>query len=54
MNTQIEDVKRKRFNLPKDVGYYNQFKLYDTSATSVVRIRDWEVLLQIKHLREVN
>lgn len=47
------DVKRKRFNLPKVVGYYIQFKIYDTSATSVITIRDWEVLMAPRNIREI-
>lgn len=47
------DVKRKRFNLPKAVGFYTQYKIYDTSSTSVVTIRDWETLYFPKHIREI-
>ena len=47
------DVKRKRFNLPKVVGYYFQHKIYETSTTASVKIRDWEVLFFPKTIREV-
>lgn len=47
------DVKRTRFNLPKVVSHYLQYKLYDTSATSVVTIRDIETLYFAKGLREI-
>ena len=47
------DIKRKRFNIPKSIGYYTQFKLHDSSATSVVTIRDWEVLFLPRNIREV-
>lgn len=38
------DVKKKRFSIPKLKSYYTQFQMYDDSATSSVKIRDWEVL----------
>lgn len=47
------DVKRKRFNLPKAVGFYTQYKMYDTSATSSVTIRDWETLYFPRQIREI-
>lgn len=47
------DIKRKRFNLPKDIAYYNQFQISDTSATSSVTLRDWEVMVFPRGIREV-
>lgn len=47
------DIKRKRFNLPKTVDYYIQYKLHDTSATSTITIRDWENMYFPKAIREV-
>lgn len=38
------DVKRERFTIPKSRNYYIQFNLYDTSATSNISIRDWELV----------
>jgi hypothetical protein len=47
------DIKRKRFPIPKTVTFYTQYKMYDTSATSSITIRDWEILYFPKHIREV-
>lgn len=38
------DVKRDRFTIPKSRNYYIQFRMSDTSATSVVTFRDWELI----------
>ena len=46
------DVKKVTFNHPKDIGYYMQYQMYDTSATSVVTIRNWEVLSIPRRIRE--
>lgn len=46
------DVKHNTFNISKALAYYMQFKMYDTSATSVVNIRNWEVLSIPRHIRE--
>lgn len=46
------DVKRQTFNLPKAVAYYTQYRIHDTSATSSVAIRDFEILGFPKHIRE--
>ena len=47
------DIKRKRFSLPKVVSFYTQYKVYETSATSSVTIRDFETMYFPKHVREV-
>lgn len=47
------DIKRKRFSFPKSVSFYMQYKMYETSATSSVAIRDIETLYFPKHVREI-
>jgi len=42
------DLSRDRFTFPKNRSYYLQFKLYDTSATSSITIRDWELIFMKK------
>lgn len=37
------DVNKERYTIPKSRNYYIQYKLYDTSATSSITIRDWEI-----------
>jgi len=46
------DVKRATFNHAKDIGYYMQYQMYDTSATSQINIRNWEVLSIPRRIRE--
>ena len=38
------DVKRKRYSFPQINNYYLQMKMYETSTTSSVTIRDWELI----------
>lgn len=47
------DIKRESFALPKTVSHYLQYKVYETSATSSVTIRDFETLYFPKHVREI-
>lgn len=42
------DVKLKRFTIAKSRNRYMQFKMYDSSATSEVTIRNWELLYKLK------
>ena len=42
------DVHPKRFTIAKDKSRYIQFKMYETSATSAVTIRNWELYRQDK------
>ncbi len=44
------DLRRKRYTIPKNRSYYMQFKMYDTSATSSIAIRDWELLFLKKRM----
>lgn len=37
------DIKKDRFTFPKSKQYYTQVRFQDTSATSSVTIRDWEI-----------
>ena len=46
------DMKKETFNLAKVIAYHTQFKMHDTSATSSVTIRNWEVFNIPRHLRE--
>ncbi len=38
------DIHRKRFSFPMLNNYYMQLKMYETSSTSSVTLRDWELL----------
>ena len=40
------DVKKDRFTFAKTNGHYLQLKMYDSSATSSVKIRNWELVYQ--------
>lgn len=42
------DIKSERFSFMKDRSRYLQLKMYDDSASSVVTIRNWELLFQLK------
>lgn len=46
------DVKKDRFYIPKTISYYTQFRFSDTSATSSIRLRDWEVLSLPRNIRD--
>ena len=37
------DITKGRFTIPKNSSYYTQFRFQDTSATSSITIRDWEL-----------
>jgi len=43
------DVKKDRLTFSKLNGHYLQMKLYDSSATSSVTIRNWELVFQKRH-----
>lgn len=43
------DIKRDRYTVPKSRQYYTQFRFQDTSATSVVTLRDWELYFGLRH-----
>lgn len=42
------DIKRDRITIPKSRNYYIQFQMYDTSATSSITFRDWELFFMKK------
>lgn len=42
------DVKKERFIIPNSRNRYMQFRMQDTSATSSVTIRNWELLYLLK------
>lgn len=41
------DVKRDRFEIPKSRNRYIQFKMYNSSATSTVTIRNWNLYYKL-------
>lgn len=46
------DVNHETFNIPKSRDVYMQFRFRDSSATSSINIRNWEVLMIPKKIRE--
>ena len=46
------DVKHRTFYIPKSKDVYMQFQFADTSATSSINIRGWEILSIPKNVRE--
>jgi len=46
------DVKKDRFTFAKSNGHYLQLKMYDSSATSSVAIRNWELVMIKRKPRE--
>lgn len=42
------DIKRVRYTVPKSRDYYMQYKIYDTSATSSITIRNWQSYYMVK------
>ena len=46
------DVKKTTFHVPEGIAYYMQFQMYDTSATSQITIRNWEVFAIPRNIRE--
>jgi len=42
------DIKKQRYTFPKRKGHYLQLKVYDSSSTSSVTIRNWELVFYRK------
>jgi hypothetical protein len=45
------DVRKARYPFPRINTYYLQMKMYETSATSSVTLRDWEIMYFPRNIR---